>query len=67
MYIRFHLKKEHAPVFMCNKNMKYSTEVYICNGHFVELGTSLLEITQSLFALEQTFILGAMALCKKKE
>ena len=31
-----------------------------------ELGTSLFEIAQSLFALEQTFILGAMALNKKK-
>ena len=33
---------------------------------FSELGTSLFEIAQSLFALERTFILGAMALNKKK-
>jgi len=31
-----------------------------------ELGTSLFEIAQSLFALERTLILGAMALNKKK-
>ena len=31
-----------------------------------ELGTSLFEIAQSLFALERTFILGAMALNKNK-
>ena len=31
-----------------------------------ELGTSLFEIVQSLFALERTLILGAMALLKKK-
>jgi len=31
-----------------------------------ELGTSLFEIAQSLFAFEQTMILGAMALNKKK-
>ena len=31
-----------------------------------ELGTSLFEIAHSLFALEQTLILGAMALNKKK-
>ena len=31
-----------------------------------ELGTSLFEIAQSLFALEQTAILRAMALKKKK-
>ena len=29
-----------------------------------ELGTSLFEIAQSLFALERTLILGAMALSK---
>ena len=31
-----------------------------------ELGASLFEIAQSLFALERTFILGAMALNKNK-
>ena len=31
-----------------------------------ELGASLFEITQSLFALKRTFILGAMALDKNK-
>ena len=31
-----------------------------------ELGTSLFEIAQSLFALERTFILGAMALLETK-
>ena len=31
-----------------------------------ELGTSLFEIAQSLFALERTLILEAMALNKKK-
>ena len=31
-----------------------------------ELGASLFEIAQLLFALERTFILGAMALNKKK-
>jgi len=31
-----------------------------------ELGTSLFEITQSRFALERTFILGAMSLNKNK-
>jgi len=31
-----------------------------------KLGTSLFQIAQSLFALEQTCILGAMALNKKK-
>jgi len=31
-----------------------------------ELGTSLFEIAQSLFALERTMILGAMALNEKK-
>jgi len=31
-----------------------------------ELGASLFEIAQSLFALERTLILGAMALYKKK-
>ena len=31
-----------------------------------ELGTSLFEIAQSLFALERTLILGAMALSKNK-
>ena len=31
-----------------------------------ELGISLFEITQSLFALERTFILGAMALLETK-
>ena len=31
-----------------------------------ELGTSLFEIAQSLFALERTLILGAMALHKTK-
>ena len=34
--------------------------------HFSELGTLLFEIAQSLFALEPTLILGAMALNKKK-
>ena len=33
---------------------------------FAELGASLFEIAQSLFALERTFSLGAMALSKKK-
>ena len=33
---------------------------------FSELGTSLFEIAQSLFALERTLILGAMALLNKK-
>jgi len=33
---------------------------------FSELGISLFEIAQSLFALERTLILGAMALNKKK-
>ena len=32
-----------------------------------ELGTSLFEIAQSLFALEQTLILGAMVLLKGTE
>ena len=31
-----------------------------------ELGTSLFEIAQSLFALERTLILGAMALLETK-
>ena len=31
-----------------------------------ELGISLFEIAQSLFALERTFILGAMALLEAK-
>jgi len=31
-----------------------------------ELGASLFEIAQLLIALEQTYILGAMALSKKK-
>ena len=31
-----------------------------------ELGISLFEIAQSLFALERTFILGAMALLETK-
>jgi len=31
-----------------------------------ELGTSLFEIAQSLFAFERTLILGAMALSKNK-
>jgi len=31
-----------------------------------ELGTSLFEIALSLFALERTFILGAMALLETK-
>jgi len=31
-----------------------------------ELGASLFEIAQSLFVLERTFILGAMALNKNK-
>jgi len=34
--------------------------------YFSELGTSLFEIAQSLFALERTFILGAMALLETK-
>ena len=34
--------------------------------YLTELGTSLFEITQLLFALEQNLILGAMALNKKK-
>ena len=34
--------------------------------HYAELGTLLFEIAQSLFALERTMILGAMALNKKK-
>ena len=33
---------------------------------FPELGISLFEIAQSLFALERTFILGAMALLETK-
>ena len=36
------------------------------NIQIAELGTSLFEIAQSLFALERTFILGTMALIKKK-
>jgi len=36
----------------------------LCNT--LELGTSLFEIALSLFALEQTFILGAMALLETK-
>ena len=41
--------------------------VYFCVGiYFSELGTPLFEIAQSLFALDQTLILGAMALKKKK-
>ena len=34
--------------------------------YIAELGTSLFEIAQSLFALEQTLILGAMVIKKKK-
>ena len=39
-----------------------------CKDHIeeTELGASLFEIAQSLFALERTFILGAMALNKIK-
>ena len=37
-----------------------------CKICFAELGASLFEIAKSLFALEQTFILGAMALNKNK-
>jgi len=33
---------------------------------FPELGASLFEIAKSLFALEQTMILGALALNEKK-
>ena len=38
----------------------------ICKIFFPELGTSLFEITQSLFALEKTLILGANEQFKKK-
>ena len=45
--------------------------IYITNGSLTfclisELGASLFEIAQSLFTLERSFILGAMALNKKK-
>ena len=39
--------------------------VYVCM-YTAELGISLFEIAQSLFALERTFILGAMALLEAK-
>ena len=35
--------------------------------YLAELGTLLFEIAQSLFALERTLILGAMALLNKNE
>ena len=41
----------------------FAREDYLCTE---ELGTSLFEIAQSLFALERTLILGAMALLNKK-
>ena len=44
------------------KLLKKVAELY----HLAELGTSLFEIALSLFALERTLILGAMALLETK-
>ena len=38
----------------------------LMTNDFAELGTSLFEIALSLFALERTLILGAMALLETK-
>ena len=48
----------------CNKKNKLGGVK--CTESITELGTLLFEIAQSLFALERTFILGAMALNKNK-
>ena len=51
---------EHLLFIVFLKNPSVEVCVY------AELGTSLFEIAQSLFALERTLILGAMALINKK-
>jgi len=44
----------------------FGPQLFPCLSQMAELGTSLFEIAQSLFALKRTLILGAMALNKKK-
>ena len=60
-------EKNQGTYIICEKKIQSldvsSDFIYICKA---ELGTLLLEIAQSLFALERTLILGAMALNKKK-
>ena len=60
-------KKSRAPQkvsILCQdhlESLKWPHKVIL-----TELGISLFEIAQSLFALERTFILGAMALLETK-